>query len=804
MMVPSPVAARVRAAAVEWSVYPVGQLRSSGFGFTGTVPRPPGAAARAEAALFAAEGWLAAVRHDFTTGVFPTLRDRFPTLSRADRDALVATARQVRRGEPLAAAAEGVLRRQGYRTWAARWAEATALWQAAAARGLNSFGTESEAVLADVRRLLSPPRVAQAVTQSAPGYAERLYRERANPTAPSQIRAKERAELVTGHRFLRRLGARCETVSFFGPSLFIRLDPEQSAPLWMGPPGPETVAVDAATWLIRELAGKALRRVPRPQWWVSRDPLWRLDDGTLVRVIDGRALPVGKEEAHWWERLTGWWRLDQLAAIEPDGARLVQTLRTLRPSLRFGPAVPATERNALARLAREVPHDPDVGELRTRLQAVERTSWPERQVLLRDTERVLRERGYPTGRGAGEQYADRTFWHEERSSPYSERTAFGAPVVAAVDRALAAAIPPLYLLAVLDRADARAAVRTMLDRRPVNLALAAARELPPPTGRADAFRAALAGLARRRAGSGGVARLTSGELEQLCDPFWTALSAADREPAPALPGFDLLAAGDRIEAAQWVVGEVHDDSSSILGGSSSRVHSRPAGLYADFCAHVANLVPVDRMAGVVSRRRSMHITPELPGLAIELAGVSAKEPHQVVPIAEAEVCPDGTAVAVRGRRYWLYPGDLPSTLHRALSLPGLRSLGWPAPPGPGESPRTPRIEVDGVVLRRATWTVRLPEPARPGYHHWRHLQRVRREQRIPRRVFARLAREPKPVYIDLDDPVAVDDLARLGGGSVRLSECLPDADQLWWRPHGAAQVAELRLACLIGKRPVAG
>lgn len=786
-------------AAVEWSVYPVGQLRSSGFGFAATVPRPPGAAALTEAALCAAEEKLAAVRHEFTTGVFPALRDRFRALARADRDALVAAARRVRRGEPLAAAAEEVLRREGYRTWAARWAEATAAWRAAAAHGRDSFEAESDAVLAGVRRSLAGPRVAQAVTQSAPGYAERLYRARADPQ-PSRIRAKERAGLVTGHRFLRRLGARCETVSFFGPSLFVRLDPEQSAPLWTDAPGPETVSVDAAAWLIRELAGKALRRLPRSQWWVSRDPLWRLDGGALVRVIDGRALPVGPEAARWWERLTGWCKLDKLTAIEPDGARLAQALRTLRPALRFGPAVPATERDALARLAREVPDDPDVGEVRARLRAVERTPGPERQDLLRDTERVLRERGYPTGRGAGEQYADRTFWHEERGSPYSERTVFGAPVVAAVERALAAAVPPLYLLAVLERADARAAVRTMLDGRPVNLALAAARELPPPSGRADAFRAALADLARRRAGDRGVARLTAGDVAELCRPFWAALSAADREPAPALPGFDLLAAGDRIEAAQWVVGEVHDDSSSILGGSSSRVHSRPDGLYADFCAHVAELVPVDRMAGVVSRRRTMHITPELPGLAIELAGVSAKEPHQVVPIAEAEVCPDGTAVAVRGRRYWLYPGDLPSTLHRALSLPGLRSLGWPAPRGAGES-RTPRIEVDGVVLRRATWTLHLPEPARPGYQHWRHVQRLRREHGIPRRVFARLVREPKPVYLDLDDPVAVDDLARLGGGWVRLSECLPDADQLWWRPDGAAQVAELRLACLIGKRP---
>src|SRR5690606_9200225 len=116
-------------AAVEWSVYPVGQLRSSGFGFAATVPRPPGAAALTEAALCAAEEKLAAVRHEFTTGVFPALRDRFRALARADRDALVAAARRVRRGEPLAAAAEEVLRREGYRTWAARWAEATAAWR---------------------------------------------------------------------------------------------------------------------------------------------------------------------------------------------------------------------------------------------------------------------------------------------------------------------------------------------------------------------------------------------------------------------------------------------------------------------------------------------------------------------------------------------------------------------------------------------------------------------------------------------------------------------------------------------------
>jgi len=200
-----------------------------------------------------------------------------------------------------------------------------------------------------------------------------------------------------------------------------------------------------------------------------------------------------------------------------------------------------------------------------------------------------------------------------------------------------------------------------------------------------------------------------------------------------------------------------------------------------------------RMACVVGRRRSKHVTPELPGLSIELSGRSSRPRAETAPVAEVLVAPCGTHLRRGDDRRWLYPGDVGSPLYTALALPALA----PVPVDLGDA--TPRIVIDELVYQRARWAVDLV-PAGSGFELWRSVQRLRRDRDLPRRVFLRHPAEPKPLCLDFADPLAVEDLRLLPPARVAVTEMLP-ADRAWWAPDGRPQQAELRLGCRLWYGP---
>lgn len=799
-------------------LHPEFQIRASGFPAEALLPDPDPAAARAAGRSVTAHERVRDVAREFSGRVFPQLKAVFADLDRAGRTRVVRASRTVRRAAALPDPTVALLRARGQDGWVRRWQDAVREAEQADAEAARCYRAVRAAVHDQIRRRLDAPRVVQAICQSSPGYGGRLRRAGGVLSSPDgaglrevlrEPSGRDRADLLTAHRYLRRFAMRCETVSFFGPSCFATLDPALDTTVALGPSGEERVSVDASAWVIGELIARTRPRGRNTP--VSRDPLWRRSGDALERTVDGARRPLDSDAAALWAALDTARTLGEAVTAAGLGAERARTsIARLGPAIRRGPAVPATSRHALRALLAALPEPGLAGALSDLLDEAAGTPWPQRAAVFDRAAALLETAGVPTSRRDGAHYADRSFWHEERSSPVSERVRLGAPVVAGLTAALRAVLEPLYLAAVLARADARTAVSTRFGGRPVPLAEAATADVPTDTPRRDAFRAALLDLVRRTpADPDGAVRLDSAAVSQTCAPFWAGLTAADLTPSPALPGLDLLAAGADPADGRWVLGEVHDDSSSVLGGSSSRVHTDPDRCYARFCAAVSDLVDPDRMAGVVSRRRTMHITPELPGLALELTGVSAKPGGQVAPIASAVLAPDGAAVQVAGRRRWLYPGDLSSVLHRALSLPGL------VPVDLTSGDRSPRVLIDNVVVARASWVLDWPpsggaghdgaglRPRRdndreaPGFAGWYAVQRERRAGGWPRRVFVRHAAETKPVYVDLDDPVGVADLVRLGPGRWWITECLPGPEALWWRPDGAAQAAELRMSCLI-------
>ena len=121
---------------------------------------------------------------------------------------------------------------------------------------------------------------------------------------------------------------------------------------------------------------------------------------------------------------------------------------------------------------------------------------------------------------------------------------------------------------------------------------------------------------------------------------------------------------------------------------------------------------------------------------------------------------------------------------------------------------TPRIFIDDLVIRRATWRFSGDDLAFAGEkdesRRFLEARRWMNKESLPRRMFVRSPREMKPFYLDLDSPVSVDILARAvraatsgpqDRGEFTFSEMLPDHNQLWVRDaKGMRYTSELRFA----------
>jgi hypothetical protein len=131
---------------------------------------------------------------------------------------------------------------------------------------------------------------------------------------------------------------------------------------------------------------------------------------------------------------------------------------------------------------------------------------------------------------------------------------------------------------------------------------------------------------------------------------------------------------------------------------------------------------------------------------------------------------------------------------------------------------TPRIMIDNLVIRRATWRFPADELVfameKDESRRFLEARRWMEAAGLPRRMFVRSATEVKPFYLDLDSPIFVDVLSRSvrvantsGGGDneFTFSEMLPDHNQLWLRDEkGMSYTSELRFAFVDLKARAAG
>ncbi|MFJ4656818.1 lantibiotic dehydratase [Nocardia sp. NPDC088792] len=129
---------------------------------------------------------------------------------------------------------------------------------------------------------------------------------------------------------------------------------------------------------------------------------------------------------------------------------------------------------------------------------------------------------------------------------------------------------------------------------------------------------------------------------------------------------------------------------------------------------------------------------------------------------------------------------------------------------PGSRTHLPRIRCGRAVLMRELWRIpgdrfRSPGSAPDPAAEYRAAQRLRAEFELPRHVFARVAGEPKPIYLDWDAPLLVRQLFRLARRSaepVTVTEMYPAPGQLWLRIGGRHHVSEVRAAVFSPRPPL--
>ncbi|RXT29807.1 hypothetical protein B5P46_01665 [Rhizobium leguminosarum] len=630
-------------------------------------------------------------------------------------------------------------------------------------------------------------RLEEALFISNPAFHACLFR----PNGPlSRFGRRDIRELLTLSRYLRRFCTRNETVSFFGPVTIARLDPNERRALLVGEPADMRTSIDCSTWVAQSLQERARRRLPPLERSARRDPLWRRDGDILVRQLDNKRLAPGPDGIALWQSLGDLQCLmDCGGALGFGEATLRAALGAIAPALRWGPELPSTELFVLQRLAKEIDDEPTrtLAALGRRLEV---ESWPTIGQTYREAEQLIEALGITVTRRDGSHYADRTLFNAECAGPYMNRVTIGAGPLARLQEGLSGILPLCLLDGLLRRADARAALRARLDGRSRPLLEMLVDDQDNVSPRSEALSSAMSDLVAAAPCVNGVVRLDPADLQPILAHFHAMLSAEDGSPEICLPGIDVLAAGTDLESAQWVLGEIHDDSSSIFGGSLTRVLDNPQTLYGTFCAELEREFDVSNMATVLSRRRHKAVTPEMPGLSIEFTGRSEKPSELRAPISEVTIDAGGTALTYEGRNYHLWPGDLSGVVHVALALPTVKGVRIDL----GDA--TPRIVIGDMVFQRARWRVEGVSRV-PLDQAWRWARSLREDRGLPRRVFVRHHAEPKPIFVDLDDPVHIADLTRIGPGLLSITEALPDVGELWWAPNEQPQSSELRIGCLM-------
>ncbi|MEV1329757.1 lantibiotic dehydratase [Micromonospora costi] len=689
--------------------------------------------------------------------------------------------------------------------------------------------TRADAIAAD-------PLLREAVTWQNPDMLVALDGLlRTDPAARNWRRRSRESTLL---RYWQRYCGKAETIGFFGPVCWGRLDPDDPATRLR--PGPGLVArreVHFEAWALMAYADRLADDPAVRRWWapalpphlsvsgrhVHRPPHPPVEvsaaEARLLAYCDGRtpaATVVARARAD----------ADSGLRSEADGFllldRLVErALLTWDATLPISPRAEQVLRDRLAAIgdpALRAAVTGDVDRLCAARDAVAAAAGDADRLgaaLAALNAEFTAVTGRPATRQAGQMYAGRTVVYEETARDLD------VTVGSAVLDALA---PPLAIVLQAARwltAETGAAMRRLLDDLyaelagdgPVRLAdvwplaqgllLAPDGPLAATSARFTARWAELFGL-DAVAPDQPELRLRSVDLAgraatvfAAAGPGWP--SARIHSPDVQISAPD-VAAVNRGEFL-LVLGELHPAYLPFDSAVLTPFHPDPVALRAAFDADLgparARVVYPEGFPRVTTRTTYATTGPADRQIGLDTA--RGADVDRLVPSAAVRVEPDGddlVAVLPDGSRWPLV--EIFGQLLGPLLLDSFKLV---AP-----APHTPRITIDRLVVARRTWRTTVGASGLAGVagdaERFLAVRRWRRRLGLPERVFVKVGTEVKPCYVDLTAPLyaqslcaMVDAAARSGADvSVVVSELLPAPHDSWVTDaQGRGHVSEVRL-----------
>ncbi|MGW3149932.1 hypothetical protein ACWDG1_35750 [Streptomyces sp. NPDC001177] len=669
--------------------------------------------------------------------------------------------------------------------WLAQWNDVTEKVTEARERLVSTVDADAATVEEALAGIRTDARVNDAIVCSSPA----VHRDLARGATGGRIRRQLAA-------YAQRLASKSETMSFFGPINYGRVDPGADTPTTLTWEGHREIRVrqahtaarvnDAVQAMLLDDDTLAARLTPVRKT-VSRLPKGPEPGALLIRAADGNrtvadiAATAGAAEAQMVVAFRAGVAKGVLTHTLCPPSTVVDPLRWTLEHIDASDPVTAERAAGVRALLVKVldlldgyPSAPPAGKL----------------ALQAELESLLPVDSGPTSRGRF--YNDRVIVHEAAVGTAD------LDVRGRLARDMCGVVAPVLDLlaheAELTRARTNRAVAARLGRGRIPLvrALRVCAGLNiEPGGRLEAE------LGTILAGMGDdVPELDVAGL----------LSTPPAPEAPVLCSIDVLIAAPDLAAYRpgitpLVLGDIHD--AALLTPWALQFHPDSPELLAERDAAVRQALGDQISVNVISRRTTGLPPLEFPGVVLELGGTAGVD-RKRVGLDELWLDSDGERVVLRSDAHpeqslLFHNGELDTAVHTALALPRIRRPILP------DLPHVPRLRWGNVVFSRRRWMLESPavleaNSSRREADRLLESARLVRERGLPDRFFVKSPAERKPVYVDTASPELLKGLARLAGTADRLavSEALPAPEDAWLRDGELRFASELRCVYVRG------
>lgn len=264
----------------------------------------------------------------------------------------------------------------------------------------------------------------------------------------------------------------------------------------------------------------------------------------------------------------------------------------------------------------------------------------------------------------------------------------------------------------------------------------------------------------------------------------------------------------RSQKALAVLGEVHAAINTLRYPAWVAAHPEPARLWAE----LERDFPEPRIVSILPKDSPPRLTPRGHSALSRVRDVHLSHLHQTVDLSQFEVVWSADAAVLEddiGELVVVTPGGRRFDMFDVFA-DGLGEFVIGSFSLFDAVPHSPRVQIDRLVVHRETWSFSVRElgplstPDEAG--SFLAARSLRQRHHLPRRVFAKVEGELKPFYVDFDSPLSVRLLARAiralkrssqPDGAVRISELLPSLDNLWLTDgEGARYTSEFRLVAV--------